>query len=642
MSEIAACGGFPTRYHHWRFGQESLKMKKSYRYGLHKIYEMAINNDPCYAYLLEANQPIDHKVVIAHVSAHSDFFKNNAWYQYTNRNMLNEMGNHAAQIEAIRSKENRKEVDQFIDWCLSIENLIDIHAPFIERRKIEKKKKEGKIPGRLESQEDLAFYMEEFINPVEYLEAQKEAKEKKEERQKQIEKGLKLPPEPTKDIMLFLLEHAALEDWQRKILAVVREEAYYLAPQTQTKVMNEGWAKYWERKIIVEQGIAEPNEIVDDAQHTAGTVAKSIGRINPYRLGIELWKDIESRWNTGRHGKIWEECNISSISENWDEFVIFKNIWEETNHNLEDTQKQWAQWQAFKQAVKDDETDFPSELFTEDQYIMLWEKESRSFEKEADNPAPIPQQWFSYAKKYPRPIPVAKGREKMFEVRSSYNDITFIGEFFTEDFARSHDYFTYKPGGGGIQPDHWGIDSREFERVKQALLFKISNAHHPVIELVDANYKGEKGLKHRSEETSREMEKVQRALETISLLGGRKQVRIKFVVDTDNREGLFLKHHFEGIPLDIDKMRGTLEAIYHICGKDKPVYFQTVLPEKERKKPWWYYWRPPEEDEKEEQEKKEGKVMLFSFDGKEHSQREIGNISYSSPLRTSPELRITS
>src|SRR2546422_4697448 len=39
-------------------------LQKSYSYGLSKIYEMVINNDPCYAYLLECNQIVDQKLVM--------------------------------------------------------------------------------------------------------------------------------------------------------------------------------------------------------------------------------------------------------------------------------------------------------------------------------------------------------------------------------------------------------------------------------------------------------------------------------------------------------------------------------------------------------------------------------------------------
>src|SRR6185295_7736446 len=67
MNEVAAFGGFPTRYPHWRFGMEYESLSKGYEYGLSKIYEMVINNDPCYAYLLEGNSLVDQKMVMAHV-----------------------------------------------------------------------------------------------------------------------------------------------------------------------------------------------------------------------------------------------------------------------------------------------------------------------------------------------------------------------------------------------------------------------------------------------------------------------------------------------------------------------------------------------------------------------------------------------
>jgi len=90
--------GFPNRYPHWKFGMEYERLNKSYAYGLHKIYEMVINNDPCYAYLLECNHLVDQKIVMAHVFGHCDFFKNNIWFSKTNRKMMDTMANHATKI----------------------------------------------------------------------------------------------------------------------------------------------------------------------------------------------------------------------------------------------------------------------------------------------------------------------------------------------------------------------------------------------------------------------------------------------------------------------------------------------------------------------------------------------------------------
>ena len=95
LNEIAAYGGFPTRYPHWKWGMDYERLSKSYEYGLSIIYEMVINNDPCYAYLLRANNLVSQKMVIAHVYGHCDFFKNNYWFKHTNRKMLDQMANHS-------------------------------------------------------------------------------------------------------------------------------------------------------------------------------------------------------------------------------------------------------------------------------------------------------------------------------------------------------------------------------------------------------------------------------------------------------------------------------------------------------------------------------------------------------------------
>ena len=119
ISEIAALGGFPTRYPHWRFGMEYQQLSKGYRYGLQKIYEMVINNDPCYAYLLRCNQLVDQKLVMAHVYGHNDFFKNNIWFSQTNRKMMDETANHGSRIRSYMERHGEDTVEGFIDSCLS-------------------------------------------------------------------------------------------------------------------------------------------------------------------------------------------------------------------------------------------------------------------------------------------------------------------------------------------------------------------------------------------------------------------------------------------------------------------------------------------------------------------------------------------
>ncbi|MES3037191.1 MAG: SpoVR family protein, partial [Bdellovibrionota bacterium] len=133
ISQFAAYGGFPVRYPHWRFGMEYEHLSKSYEYGLSKIYEMVINTDPCYAYLMEGNLMMDQKLVMAHVYGHCDFFKNNIWFSKTNRKMMDEMANHATRIRRYVDRYGYDTVETFIDLCLSMENLIDRFSPYVER-----------------------------------------------------------------------------------------------------------------------------------------------------------------------------------------------------------------------------------------------------------------------------------------------------------------------------------------------------------------------------------------------------------------------------------------------------------------------------------------------------------------------------
>src|SRR6266487_4296352 len=309
MNMVAAYGGFPNRYPHWKFGMEYERLNKSYAYGLHKIYEMVINNDPCYAYLLECNHLVDQKIVMAHVYGHCDFFKNNHWFSKTNRKMMDTMANHATKIRKYIDKYGLDAVENFIDVCLSIDDLIDHHSVFIERRT--KRKADGEDPARTVKKIAASEYMDEFINPREFLEHQKQKIE--EDRQKRR----RFPEDPQKDILLFLLENAPLENWQRDILWIIREEAYYFAPQAQTKIMNEGWASYWHSLIMTRHELTDA-EVVDYADHHSGTVAPHPGQINPYKLGLELYRDIEERWNTGRFGREYEECEDRRKKEEWD------------------------------------------------------------------------------------------------------------------------------------------------------------------------------------------------------------------------------------------------------------------------------------------------------------------------------------
>jgi stage V sporulation protein R len=439
LNEVAAFGGFPTRYPHWRFGMEYEELSKGYSYGLQKIYEMVINNDPCYAYLMNCNALVDQKLVIAHVYGHSDFFKNNLWFSKTDRKMMDKMANHGTKIRRYIEKLGFEKVENFVDVCLALENLVDCHAPFVKRRddrrartamndEEESALRSGVV--RLRSKE----YMDRFINPPEFLEAQKQKLEDKIQRKKRF------PEDKQKDVLEFLLEYAPLQRWEQEILAMIREEAYYFAPQGMTKIMNEGWATYWHSTLMT-QRILDDSELIDYADHHSGTLGTRPGALNPYKVGVELFRDIEDRWNKGKFGKEFEECDDLVAKKNW-------------NRDL------------------------------------------------------------------------GLGRQKIFEVRKIYNDVSFIDTFLNEDFCREQKLFIYRynPRSGQYE-----IGDRDFAKVKEHLLYSLTNMGQPFVYVMDGNY--------------------------------------------SNRGELYLWHKWDGIDLRFDQALDTLKGIHRIW--QRPVHLET-------------------------------------------------------------------
>ncbi len=432
---LAAYDGFPIRYPHWRFGMEYERLSKSYAYGLHRIYEMVINTEPIYAYLLQSNLMVDQKLVMAHVCGHADFFANNLWFAHTNRRMLDEVANHAARVRNYMDRYGQETVENFMDACLSLDNLIDIHAPGVQRHAVVEEDDTPQIVKKMKAKD----YMDSYINPPEFLAEQQRRLTAEREQMKQF------PAEPERDVLLFLLENAPLANWQRDVLGIVREEAYYFAPQRQTKIMNEGWAVFWHTRIMTNH-MLQSSELIDYAEHHSGTVAAHSGRLNPYRLGYELFLDIEERWNRGAFGPEYDNCTDRVARSQWDRKL-------------------------------------------------------------------------------------GKGLEKVFEVRRIYNDVGFIDAFLTEEFARKHKLFVFEYNE---HINEYEISSRDFQAVKQKLLFQLTNFGQPLVDVVDANY--------------------------------------------DNRGELYLRHHYEGIDLDRPYLEAALTNLYTIW--NRPVHLETVIEDK--------------------------------------------------------------
>ncbi|MEM6290585.1 MAG: SpoVR family protein [Myxococcota bacterium] len=310
MCEIASYGGFPVRYPHWRFGMEYDHMIKSHTYGLSKVYELVINTDPCYAYLLEGNSSVDQKLVMAHVYGHNDFFKNNNYFSRTDGRMIDVMANSASRVRRYMDRHGVSAVESFIDVCLSLDNLIDPWAPFRDRAH-DSGGEAGEDEGANGRLRNVRGYLEDYVNPPAFIAEQQEKAKAEKEASKR-----KVPVQPERDVLGFLISHAPLESWEADVLGIIREEAYYFLPQMQTKIMNEGWASYWHSRIMTERAMTA-SEVIDYADVVSSVFATAPGQLNPYKLGVELVRDIEDRWNKGQFGAEWEACDDIEEKMRW-------------------------------------------------------------------------------------------------------------------------------------------------------------------------------------------------------------------------------------------------------------------------------------------------------------------------------------
>jgi stage V sporulation protein R len=209
--------------------------------------------------------------------------------------MMDETANHGNRIRSFMEQHGEETVENFIDSCLSLENLIDIHSPFIKRRDDHSRydfnnddSQERVAVAKFQSKD----YMESFVNPPAVL------KEAAKQREAERQKSKQFPEQPERDILLFLREHAPLQPWQRDVLSIVRDEAYYFAPQGQTKIMNEGWASYWHARLLREASFI-PQQAYVDAIKCHSDVVRPVAaeqqvalNINPYHLGFSMWEKI--------------------------------------------------------------------------------------------------------------------------------------------------------------------------------------------------------------------------------------------------------------------------------------------------------------------------------------------------------------
>jgi stage V sporulation protein R len=279
MFSYMVYSGMPSHYPHWSYGKAFEKLKTLYDYGLSGLpYEMVINSNPCIAYLMRDNSLALQVLTIAHVYAHNDFFKNN----FTFRTIRAEFT-----IETFKAHANR--VRQYVEdpsiGLEKVERILDAaHALSLQcRRNLSIRK-----PPEAEQRDRKLEESKPSPDPFQSVHRRKEW----------VSPDLgKLPLYPEEDILLFIRDHnAQLAEWEKDLLTIVHEQAQYFIPQIETKIMNEGWASFWHKRIMEALDLPQGLRMEFIVRHTQ-VLCPTPGGLNPYHVGMKIWEDIERRWN---------------------------------------------------------------------------------------------------------------------------------------------------------------------------------------------------------------------------------------------------------------------------------------------------------------------------------------------------------
>ena len=555
MNELIAYGGFQTRYPHWRWGMQYDRQQKQGQFMGGKAFEIVNNDNPAHAFLQESNDLADQKAVITHVEAHSDFFKNNEWFGLfaNDPDAAAMLERHAETIqEYMEDPEiDREAVEAWIDHVLCLEDNIDQHRAFVPAEaRGDGEDVEAEMVDEKLDELDLSDEVRDQVFDQEWLDAQEGDEE------------VRFPAEPETDVLAFLRNHGKAYDedagkarqmteWQRDVLEILRREAYYFAPQKMTKVMNEGWAAYWESKMMTDEAFAADDEFLSYADHMAAVLGSP--GLNPYKLGLQLWNYVEN--TTNRQEVVEKLLRVEGVTwRNFEDTVDLDHVRDllepepwlvDVVGHLDELDPDDSRVDAAAlERARDGEIDveqYPWKVLTYEglceRHYSLVKPAFRGFLKR------ISQSELERIARYlfdtdrydsvaaaVADVDRAAGWDRMREIRESHNDVTFLDEFLTQEFVDDNDYFTYEYTH---TTRDYRVTSADYRDVKKKLMLRFTNFGKPTVAVEDGNY--------------------------------------------ENRNELLLAHQYNGVILDIQQARQTLERVFQLWGR--PVNLKTIVKE---------------------------------------------------------------
>jgi stage V sporulation protein R len=316
-----------------------------------------------------------------------------------------------------------------------------------------------------------------------------------------------------------------------------------------TKVMNEGWAAYHESLMMADETFADADEFLTYADHMARVLASP--GLNPYKLGLELWNYVEMSENR-RHvaeqllrveGVTWrnfhDRINFQQVLDLLEPDPMVASIDPDALEQLDpDDPRIDAEQLERARAGEFDVGRYPWKVLTyegmaERHYALVKRQHRGALGRIRQNELEQRARYMFDDAKYATveeaiaDVDYTVGWDRMREVRESHNDVTFLDEFLTQEFVDVNDYFTYEFMHSS---NDYRVTSTDYEDVKNKLLLQFTNFGKPTIVVADGNFR--------------------------------------------NRNELLLEYSYNGVVLDLDEAKNTLERVFELWGR--PVHLRTI------------------------------------------------------------------
>ncbi|PSP41067.1 SpoVR family protein, partial [Halobacteriales archaeon QH_2_66_30] len=308
---------------------------------------------------------------------------------------------------------------------------------------------------------------------------------------------------------------------------------------------------YWESLMMADENFAGADEFVTYADHMSKVLGS--GGLNPYSLGLELWEYVENTEN--RRHVVEQLLRVEGITwRNFHDTIDFEQVLDllEPDDLVASVDPEALDaipagdpridYDTLDAALSGEDVDletYPWKLFTyfglAERHYSLVQPANRGYiarismeELERISRYLFDDERYASVEEALEDIDYTVGWERMREIRESHNDVTFIDEFLTQEFVDEHDYFTYEYMHSS---DDYRATSTDYEDVKKKLMLQFTNFGKPTIAVADGNYR--------------------------------------------NRNELLLEHQYNGVSLDVEQAKDTLERVFELWGR--PVALRTII-----------------------------------------------------------------